>query len=63
MSPVLPLPRRYNEVGQLRVKLLQDVVGALPSVIQLLLEVAFVVLLDYRLFVGEVVVFVCEDLR
>lgn len=60
---VLPLPRRYDEVRQLRIELLEHIVRALPSVVQLLLEVTLVVLLDYRLFVAEVVVFVGEDLR
>lgn len=63
LPPMLSLPWRYYEVRQLSIKLLQDVVSALPSVIQLLLEVTLVVLFDYGLFVTEVVVLVREDLR
>ena len=58
----LPLAGRYDEVRQLCVELLQHIVGPLPSVIELLLEVALVVLLDQGLLLADVVILIGKDL-
>lgn len=60
---LLPLAGRYDEVSELCVELLQHIVGPLPSVIELLLEVALVVLLNQGLLLADMVIRIGEDLR